>query len=146
MVTKVSGFVMRTKGKVSFGGQMPLQELPVEYITPASTNLYPSGISIIANTTGNQPIFTLGQPETGTYKTIIVSTVSSGHVVIKTNSTVAGATFVGVDSTTACIWAVPSTTAQGIVTWHGLAASSVLWVTVGFSTSGSTAGLWGTAS
>ena len=145
---KPSGFVTRTKGKVSFGGMTPLQELPIEYInvgttgqgTGFSTQLYPSGISVITSTQA-AVILTMGPPDPGTYKTFVFSTLSS-HVCVKTFSTAAGGVFV--DSTTNCM-IVPSTTAAGIQTWRGLAVSTTLFVTVGFSTIGSTT-LWGTSS
>ncbi len=144
MVFRPSGFVTRTKGKSSFGGLSPLQELPIEYATSSTGGqnilLYPSGISVI-NCSSAASFFTLGIPEPGTYKTIVISTLSS-HAAVRTNSTGAGGVYV--DSTTATMWA-PSTTVPGIMTWHLLAISSILWVTVGNSTVGSTAG-WGTSS
>lgn len=143
MAQAVHGIVQRVKGKVAWGGQMPLQELPIDYIQAgaagASTSLYPGGISLISSTSG-QAILTMPVPEPGTYKTITVSTMSSGHLVIKTNST----TSVFVDSTTNSIWS-PSTTITGIQTWRGYAVSSALWATVGMSPGGSS-NPWGTSS
>ena len=141
--TLPSGFVQRVKGKVSFGGMMPFQEQIVETIVSTGGNyaMYPGGVSILRSTVA-PGFFTLPIPEPGTVKTFIVSTMSSAHVAIRTNSTGAGGVYV--DSTSFTMLA-PSTTVPGILTWRLMAVSSILWVTIGNSTVGSTAG-WGTSS
>src|SRR6266705_122227 len=104
-----SGFVTRVKGKASFGALGPVTEI-IEFIQAgaagASTGIKPDGLTIIRSTSG-ATVLTLGPPDPGTYKTISVTTMSSGHIAIKTNST----TGVFFDSTTLAVW-TPSTAAD----------------------------------
>jgi hypothetical protein len=123
-----SGFVTRTKGKVSVGAIYPLQEVPTQIIKAGlagqSTSIDPGGLTIVSSTLG-AAVLTLGPPDVGTYKTITISTLSSGGLVVKTNST--GVTFFdGVNS----YWGKGSS-ANVNPTLHLIAVSSVQWAVAG---------------
>jgi hypothetical protein len=120
-----SGFVQRIKGRVQTDhvtmGQGGVQEYVYPIIdvsvTPNST-LPGNGVSVLKSS-GAANFAILGAPQPGMEKTIVVTTMSSSAIVVKTNST--GVTFFdGVNT----YWKV-STTA-------GVAGTMVL---VGLSTS-----------
>jgi len=118
-----SGFTTRTKGRASFGVLYPLQEVTQKInvgAAGASTAADPAGLTIIASTLGTG-VVTLGPPEPAQYKTIAVTTQSSGAVVVKTNST--GVTFFdGVNS----FWKA-STTTGTVAVLHLMGVSTAQW-------------------
>lgn len=138
-----SGFVTRTKGKVSVGAIYPLQELPSVMSQTStggysvggvlSTTIDPGGVTIIRSTAAAPGVLTLGPPETGTYKTIVVSSQSSGAVIIKTNST--GVTFFdGVNS----YFNKGSSSFGDVTALHLVAISTSQWAVIGVFPPGST--------
>lgn len=141
-----SGFVNRWKGKVKadavFVGRGGLTNLvqTINIAGGASTTLWNSGVSIVSDSSAAQ-IVLLDPPTPGLFKTIYVTTMSSGAIAIKASATGA-VTFDGLNY----VWKPSTQNSTGAATnlpssLDLIGASTSQWINLGVAPSVSTTGV-----